>query len=203
MTIGRGGAWGHPAPARPAGAGVPRAAGDAELARWAMSAHDRGERLVAEVGPGDVLRTLGLDAPRPAGEQLVYPFDLGLASLDGGPPRPFVAHAVARRPLWRGEAAVAMNAAWLGSWYLGPRAHPNDGLLDVTWGTLPLGQRLLARRRAATGSHLPHPALTMQRRERWIHEFTQTTPVRLDGEPAGTCRILALWLVPDCFELLA
>jgi hypothetical protein len=27
-----------------------------------------------------------------------------------------------------------MNAQWLGSWDLGPRSHPNDGLTDVTDG---------------------------------------------------------------------
>ena len=38
-----------------------------------------------------------------------------------------------------------MNAQWLGDWDLGPRSHPNDGLLDVTDGTLPFGDRWKAR----------------------------------------------------------
>jgi hypothetical protein len=200
MTISPGQAWGRPI-TRPGA--VTAAAGDAELARLAAGARDRGEDLVATVGPGDVLRTLGLDGPRPGSQQLGYRFDLGLATLDGAEPQPFVAHLCAHRPRWAGPFAVVMNCAWMGEWYLGPRAHPNDGLLDVTHGALPPAQRLAARRRAATGSHLPHPALHTARRPRWEHRFERATEVFLDGRPHGRHRQVEVHLIPDCFWLLA
>lgn len=181
-----------------------RAGGDADLARIAGQAEAAGRRLAAEVGPGDVLRTLGLTAPRPPADRLRYSFDLGWASLDGGPAVPFAAHLSAHRPLWRGPFAVAMNCAWRGPWYLGPRAHPNDGLLDVTWSDgLPTRQRILARRRLPTGSHLPHPDLRVERVTRWHHRFTRPVPVALDGQGHGSHQEIEVWVTPDCFWLFA
>ena len=54
----------------------------------------------------------------------------------------FVAHLVARRSWWRGRVVAAMNAQWLGAWDVAPRAHPDDGLLDLLDGDLSLGDRL-------------------------------------------------------------
>src|SRR5688572_24861917 len=97
-----------------------------------------GEPPRLSVRSGDVLRTLGLGgdgAAAPARDQpLAHPFDLALLHLDGGRRVPFVAHAVARRRWWSGSFAVVCNVGWVGSWYVGPRAHPNDGLLDVVHG---------------------------------------------------------------------
>ncbi len=202
MTISRGAPWGEEAAEAPAD--LVRAAGDADLARLAARATADGHRLVAEVGPGDVLRTLGLGAARPPGERIRYSMDLGWASLDGGPARPFVAHLCAHRPLWRGPFAVVMNCPWRGSWYLGPRAHPNDGLLDVTWTEgLAARQRLLARRRLPTGTHLPHPDLVVTRTGRWYHSFSRPMPVALDGQAHGAHHELEVWVTPDCFWLFA
>lgn len=200
MTIERGSAWGERATPPP---DLVRVADDAALAAMAAAAHTRGERLVAQVDSGDVLRTLGLHGPRPAAQQLSFAFDLGFAALDDDEARPFVAHLAAHRRGWAGEAAVAMNGAWLGAWYLGPRAHPNDGLLDITWGSLPLVQRLLARRRLPTGSHLPHPGLHTERRVRWEHRFDRPTGCFVDGRPVGRHRQIAVWLELDCFTLFA
>ena len=98
----------------------------------------------------------------------------------------FVAHLVARRPRWSGRFAVAMNAEWLGDLDLGPRAHPGDGLLDLTEGSLGLRDRLAARRRARTGSHLPHPGLRTSRSASAELSFPDGVPVYLDGVAVGT-----------------
>lgn len=202
MTISRGSPWGEDGVAAPAD--LVRAADDAELARLAAGAEAQGRRLAAEVGPGDVLRTLGLTVARPPGERLRHGMDLGWASLDGGPPLPFAAHLCAHRPLWSGPFAVAMNCAWRGSWYLGPRAHPNDGLLDVTWSAgLAARQRILARRRLPTGTHLPHPDLRAERAPRWHHRFSRPVPVSLDGQGHGSHQEIEVWVTPDCFWLFA
>ncbi len=202
MTISRGAPWGDEGVDAPAG--LIRAGSDAELARLAAQAEAGGRRLAAEVGPGDVLRTLGLPNARPPADRLRYSVDLGWASLGGGRPLPFVAHLCAHRPLWRGPFAVAMNSPWRGSWYLGPRAHPNDGLLDVTWSDgLAPRQRLLARRRLATGTHLPHPDLRVERVARWHHRFPRAVPVSLDGQGHGSHQEIEVWASPDSFWLFA
>src|SRR4051794_3346083 len=89
-------------------------------------------------GPGDEGRLRSPDAVR-------FSVDLGEVLVDGRL-RVFVAHLVARTRGWR-QAFVAMNAQFLGDWVLGPRAHPNDGLLDVYQGDLSLSDRLKVRAR--------------------------------------------------------
>lgn len=205
MTIEKGRAWGTPWGGSDE---VAVAVDDAGLAGAAAAALGRGDHLVITLsGPsgrlaGDVARTLGVAVERSPSERLAYTFDLGFVTCDGGDPVPFVAHVSARRRLWAGEFAVVMNCAWMGSWYLGPRAHPNDGLLDVTTGSLPLRQRILARRRARSGSHLPHPRLSTARAGSWEHRFPTPRSVRIDGRPSGRARLLRAWVVPDGFTLV-
>jgi diacylglycerol kinase (ATP) len=89
-----------------------------------------------------------------------------------------------------------MNAAWHGTRNLGPRAHPNDGKLDLTIGGVPPSQRRSASERALTGTHVPHPDLrTFQ-----TAEFETEIPnlmVYLDGVPHGRARELRVTLEPD------
>ncbi|NNE96223.1 MAG: hypothetical protein HKN24_09370, partial [Acidimicrobiales bacterium] len=145
---------------------------------------------------GDVLTTLGGGA-RPGVSPLAYPIDLVDVRLDDDRRFTSVAHVIAHNALWRGQFLVAMNAAWVGRLYLGPRSHPNDGLVDVTTGSLPWQQRLMARRRAATGSHLPHPRLRATRTAAFEYGFDRPTPVWIDGMARGRARRLSLEVIPD------
>lgn len=201
MPIAKGEPWGRPGPAPDDAAHFTT---DAELAVAAAAALDGGVSLQGWLQSGDLLRTVGgSSGVKTVGAEVQFlPVDLGFVSLDGGEPVPFVAHVIARRRWWIGEAAAVMNAAWWGRWYLGPKSHPNDGLLDVTIGSLPLRQRLEARKRAPSGTHLPHPELRVQRVGRWEHQFDRTTPIEADGRPLGTANRIEAWLVTDAFTLL-
>ena len=95
-----------------------------------------------------------------------------------------------------------MNAEWLGDLDLGPRAHPGDGLLDVTEGSLALRDRLAARRRARTGSHLPHPGLRTSRSTRAELSFPDGVPVHLDGVAVGRRRRCSLHVEPDALTVV-
>ncbi|MGF1599536.1 MAG: hypothetical protein ACFCVK_21920 [Acidimicrobiales bacterium] len=200
MTIERGRIWGEPLELPD---GAPTAGSDAELAALVHAAVAQGRPPIVGVGPGDVARTLGVDGMRPPGHRVGFPFDLGYVSLDGADELPFVAHVVVRRTLWRGRFAAVMNAAWVGQWYLGPRAHPNDGRLDITEGRLSGRQRLLARSRLASGSHLPHPDLGIVRADAWTGRFDRPTPVVVDGVAVGRAVVVAVRVVPDRFTLIA
>lgn len=199
MTIEKGEPWGEPGSPGPETVSF---GSDSALAGAAAAAWERGRHLEASLSSGDILVSLGIVAPRPSDVQHRYPFDLGFVSLDGGPPRPFAAHVRANRRRWAGDFAVVMNVGWIGSWYLGPRAHPNDGLLDVTTGRLDPRQRLLARTRARTGTHLPHPNLKMVRQPRWEGVFERPVVVTADGETAGSASSIAVWVEPDCFTVI-
>jgi hypothetical protein len=160
-------------------------------------------RTGAEIPPigllgGDLCRTLGGrgdEAHLRGPDSIELPIDVGAVLVDGRLHR-FVAHLVARRRLWSGEVVVAMNAEWCGSLCLGPRAHPGDGLLDVTRGTLSPADRLKARRRARSGSHLPHPNLRVERVSALQASFERPVDVWLDGVRVGTARSLSVRVEP-------
>lgn len=193
MVISKGEVWGEPAGPSP----TEMLADDAAVASFVEATPG----AVVSVSAGDLHRTLGLAAGVRT-EPRWFPIDLGFASLDGDRERPFVAHAVARSRLWLGPAAIVMNAAWIGDRYLGPRAHPNDGLLDVTTGELPLRQLVIAAGRAKTGTHLPHPQLRVRRAAEWEHTFRRPRQIWLDGRRVGPVTHLAVRVAPDWFTIV-
>ena len=202
MTIEKGRAWGAPG-GLPADGVVVRS--DSE-ARAVVTDALRAKRPVPALGllGGDLCRTLGGigDEARLRSEAaMTFPTDLGRVLIDGHL-HWFVAHLVARRSWWRGRAVAVMNAQWLGDWDLGPRSHPNDGLLDATDGTLPLRDRLAARRRVRTGSHLPHPNLRTRRAAALTFDLEPPLDVYLDGDPLGRARHLVVQVVPDALTVV-
>jgi diacylglycerol kinase family enzyme len=178
---------------------------DAELRHLVSDAtrHGRRPEPVGVLG-GDLCRTVGgagsverLRTP----EAVHLPVDVGAVLVDGRLHH-FVAHLVARRRWWHGEFLVAMNAQWLGDWDLGPRSHPGDGRLDLTWGSLPWTQRIEARRRARTGDHLPHPKLTHRRLSHHSASFDRPIGVWLDGERVGEGRDLVVRVEPSALTIV-
>ncbi|MFN0027724.1 MAG: hypothetical protein ACKV2O_11195 [Acidimicrobiales bacterium] len=203
MSIERGRSWGtNTALAE----GSPMVHSDADLRALVETAQRLG-RPAGTVGllGGDLCATLGGpgDPQRLRGPDAVQvPIDVVRVVLDGAVEHWFVAHLVAHRRAWAGQAAVAMNADSLGPLRLGPRAHPNDGLVDVTSGSLPWRERREARRRARTGAHLPHPALRVRRAGHVVIEFHRPTPVWLDLVPVGRARHLELTVQPDALQVV-
>lgn len=197
MTVRRGEAWGQ-AGALPADGVVVHS--DAE-ARRIVEHHRRAGEPVPPLGllGGDLCRTLGGrgDAERlrsPAARQL--PVDLGAALIDGRL-HWFVAHLVARRSWWRGRIVAAMNAEFRGAWDVAPRAHPNDGRLDILDADPPFGDRLQARHRLRTGQHVPHPDIQERRVDAAQFELDRSTGIWLDGERIAAARRLSVRVEPD------
>jgi len=153
---------------------------------------------------GDLCRTLGGTGDEGrlrSAEAMTFTIDLGEVLLDGRL-QLFVAHLVAHRTLWLREQLVIMNAAWMGALNLGPKAHPNDGLLDVSKGTLSFAQLLLTRARARTGTHLPHPSIEMRRVPAAQHHFDRPIPVWLDGTRTGAFRDISARVEPDALTVV-
>jgi diacylglycerol kinase family enzyme len=152
---------------------------------------------------GDLCRTLGGpgdEARLRTDAATIFTVDIGEVLIDGRL-HLFVAHLVARRALWR-ESFVAMNAQWLGPWNLGPRAHPNDGLLDTYDAHLTLADLPKVRARLPLGAHLPHPCITERRTAATQVEFPSPRPVWLDGRQVGAGRALALRVHPDALTVV-
>jgi len=129
-----------------------------------------------------------------------FTVDLGEALLDGRL-HLFVAHLVARTRFWT-RAFVAMNAQSLGPWNLGPRAHPNDGLLDTYDAHLPPNQLLPVRSRLHHGAHLPHPGIKERRTAALQVDLGRPLPVRLDGVKVGTARVISVRVQPDALTVV-
>ena len=209
MPITKGGPYGAPGPL-PDDAVVVRS--DAE-AREVVQRARLDRRPVPTLGllGGDLCRTLGGGRARPGADGdredrlrseggVRFPVDLGEVLLDGRM-QLFVAHLVARSGLWT-RAFVAMNAQWLGEWNLGPRAHPNDGLVDTYDCHLRLGQLPAVRARLAHGAHLPHPGLVERRAPAVSVELERPLLVRLDGVAVGKGRKLAVRVEPDALQVV-
>ena len=195
MTIKKGEAWGAPGTLPADGVVV-----ESDAAARAVLEQARREGRpfpVLGLAGGDLLRTLGGGT----GLTTTFPLDLGEVLVDGRL-HLFVAHAVARTRTWS-RAWVAMNAQWLGEWNAGPKAHPNDGRLDVYEAALGLSDRLKVRSRIRSGAHLPHPGIKERRTQAAQVEFAKPTLVFLDGEAVGTARKLSVRLEPDAIRVVA
>jgi len=191
VTIRKGEAWGSVG--RPP-EGLPVAADGPDLFRIL-----NGEPCPQAVGllAGDLARTLGAGHEHgrwvAGGDLVVVPLDIGVATHDAGIHR-FASHAVARRWWWRGPILGAFNAQFLGGWDVAPRAHPNDGFLDIVEvdGAMGLRQRWAARSRLPTASHLPHPHIRTRRARHVEWNFPEPLDLWLDGVEVGRTRTLAI-----------
>jgi hypothetical protein len=203
VTIRKGEAWGEPG-ALPDDGVVVRTDAEARAALEDARRHGRPFPALGLLG-GDLARTLaapGDEARLRSVDRgaMTFPVDVGQVLVDGRL-HLFVAHLVARSRWWT-RAVVAMNAQWLGDWNLGPRAHPNDGLLDTSDARLRLGDLAKVRRRLPTGTHLPHPAISTRRTAAMTFELERALPVWLDGEQVDEGRVLAVRLEPDALRVV-
>jgi len=196
MTIRKGEAWGHPG-ALAAGGAVVRS--DAEARHLLEAARAAGDAF-PDLGllGGDLARTLaapGDVARLRSTEATTFPVDLGVATVDGRP-HLFVAHAVVRNRWWT-RAVVALNAQWIGDWNVGPRAHPNDGRLDIYDVRLAAGEIWKVRRRLPAGAHLPHPGIRERRSSSASFDLEHPLGVWLDGERVATSATIEFHIEPD------
>jgi hypothetical protein len=194
MTIRKGEEWGTRA-VRPSKLAVART--DAELAAL-VNADPGGEYGIAG---GDLFRSLGSPPSRGEGQRL--PVDAFRVRLDGGEPMLAVAHVVARRRWLTGPVLVVANCGYVGGFDAAPRAHPNDGRLDVIEvdPSMPVRQRLQARRRARSGTHLPHPQLRTRTVDATEWEWPSPMTVEVDGIDRGRCMRLAVEVLTDHFAI--
>ena len=200
MTIEKGQAWGEPGALPPDGRIV---ADDTEASLVLQRARAAGTPYpVLGLAGGDLCRTLGGhdEMMRPGEGTMVFPLDLGEVLVDGKL-HLFVAHVVAHDRLWR-RSFVAMNAQWRRGWNLGPKAHPNDGVLDTYRAELGIADRLKILKRLPTGSHLPHPGIKVERAASVIAEFKHPISVEVDGRSVGRARHIAVRVEPDALRVV-
>jgi hypothetical protein len=193
LTVKRGAPWGQ-------AVGAPIDALEVRSDSALAAAVGDGERRPLLLRGGDVHRSLG--APRRGEATAMLPIDvIGVTADDRR--LTAVAHVVARRRgrigWWRGPIVAVMNVDHRGRWDVAPRAHPNDGWLDV----VEVGEAMSPRarwqawRRLPTANHLPHPDIGTRRTR--AETFTLSEPLGLwvDGVERGTVRSLSVAVRPD------
>jgi hypothetical protein len=143
---------------------------------------------------GDLCRTVGGPGDRErlhTDDAVTLPIDVCEVVLDDAR-RVFVAHVVARRSWWYGRLWAALNAEWIGDWDVAPRAHPGDGLLDVLDVSLTTRDRVRARTRLRSGTHVPHPKIRQERGASIDTEFDRPLRIWVDGVPIGEARAISV-----------
>ncbi len=181
----------------------------------AHSDHDLARALAQQPGPpiaaaaGDLARTLGVRDNDHRSTINEFPIDLIEVRLDAQPDlpsEPFVAcaHVIARSPWrrghwWRGPILAVMNAEFIGDWDVAPRGHPNDGRAEVfeVDASMSVRDRLGARRRLATATHVPHPRITTRSVRTATWDFARPLDVIIDGRLAGRASSLVITVQPD------
>lgn len=202
MGVSRGSEWGHNAPLASSGIVV---TSDSEAREVIEDARRRGNPIppLGLLG-GDMCRTLGGlgDEGRLRSEVAVTcSVDIGSVLIDGRL-HWFLSHLIARRSWWRGRVVAVMNAQWLGAWDLGPRAHPGDGLLDISDGDISVSDRLQARKRVRTGTHLPHPDIHTSRSRAAQFDLDPSLEVFLDGVSMGRAETISVRVEPDAVTVV-
>lgn len=154
---------------------------------------------------GDLFRALG--APQPRDPMQRVEIDgirvvIDDVEVDG------VAHVVMRRGRrrgwWRGPIVAVMNVEHLGVWNVAPRAHPNDGRLDIVEvrSEMSLRDRWTARRRLPGGTHVPHPHVSTSRSTAQSWRFERPIDVDVDGRRIGPAQRVEVEVVPDRYVVL-
>jgi diacylglycerol kinase family enzyme len=98
-----------------------------------------------------------------------------------------------------------MNVDHLGRWDVAPRAHPNDGWLDVLEvdPDMPARARWQASRRLASGTHVPHPDIAVRRVRGTTFTFGRPLGLWVDGVEQGSVSVLGVRVVADGGEVYA
>lgn len=199
MTIKPGQPWGSDV-APPAGLLEMRH--DDEIAQHLAAARDDPTVPPLLVRGGDLGRTLGVPSTRGATVNRL-PIDLVEVRLDGDAAGVVCAHVVARRPWWKGgwwlgPVVLVMNAEFIGPWDVAPRGHPNDGRVEVfETGSMPIRERLVARRRLGSATHVPHPAITTRSIRHGRIDHGERLEVFLDGRRAGRASTIEVRVIAD------
>lgn len=157
---------------------------------------------------GDIPRVLGvLDRPRNAEclrvviDAIVVSYtdaaglehtDVCIASL-----------SIARR-FFRGAISVVTNSGYWRKHEVAPRAHLNDGKLDIfeVSGAMRWNQRRMMWQKAKVGSHLPHPLLSYSQGD-FFHWKGSPQRLVIDGEYVGMVTNVSCRVQSDCAQVFA
>ena len=88
---------------------------------------------------------------------------------------------------------------------IAPRAHPNDGFLDILAidDAMPWRQRIASRQRATTGNHVPHPHISVTR-DTSVEVACQSSheTLKIDDVTIDNWQRIAVEVLPDYWQVI-
>ena len=111
--------------------------------------------------------------------------------------------SIARRFL-RGSISVVTNSGYWRGHEVAPRAHLNDGKLDIfeVSGAMRWSQRRLMWHKTNSGTHLPHPLLSYSQGD-FFHWEGSPQRLTIDGECVATATQVSCRVQSDCVQVYA
>lgn len=196
MTIRAGEPWGSQSVV---GDDVVTCLDDAELAR------SSGDCIV--VG-GDLWQALGCPPPPQKGRPCTrVSVDVLICTVDTGAEILVVraaSHVRVGSWLRRGRFVCVTNAGFVDRRNIAPRAHPNDGtlhLLELDPG-MAWRERVIARHRSLSGTHVPHPDITLATRTEWGTTRTGSEDLVIDNKTIRRWKSVTVTIDPDALSVL-
>ena len=83
-----------------------------------------------------------------------------------------------------------------------PRGHPGDGRAEVQVYAVPGRQRRQLRSRLATGTHVPHPAISQHAGAHVTVTTGRRVPLEIDGRSVLTTAVIEVTVLPGAYRLL-
>ena len=100
---------------------------------------------------------------------------------------------------------VVTNCGLVDDFNVAPRAHPNDGLFDVVAFSprMSLMQRVLSRQRLRTGTHVPHPDISVTRLSEFeVFRTGARESLLIDSVPVRDWYSLSIRILPDYWRVI-
>ena len=203
MTIRKGEQWGTriSKPSR-----IRHVSSDAEIAQCSSEDY-------ISVGGGDIFTTLGSPAfISDSDECTLLPMDalqvkilLSDASEKSFKAASCIEVGSLMSPLKSGRYICVTNGGIVSGRNFAPRAHPNDGRLDIMLvaETMSFRDRLTARKKALTGTHVPHPSISLRQDETFsTKRLGERDTLRIDGITAANWLEVSVSIVPDYWQIV-
>lgn len=163
-----------------------------------------GTSTVCVVVAGDLFRCLGSPrAPQPGSPGRMLPVDGLSVTIDHGT-QCWALSTVEVGTWWsRAPYVCVSNTGFVGDRNLTPRSHPNDGRFEVVTLTASLRQRMQIDRRSRSGTHLPHPQITVSPAQEWTFSRTsRSQQLRIDGAVVDAWTHVSVTIAPDHFAVV-
>lgn len=155
----------------------------------------------------NLARTLGLKGSVVAETMLATTFDLiqvEFIKTDATSARRFfLGYAMIRKNMLRDKIIGVFNTSFVGKQDWAPRAHPNDGKIDVITvdKTMSMRQRLTAGRLLKSGSHIPHPQINYSQTGEFSVNQLRSTALIIDGVDFGPVEACEFQVISDAVTL--